>query len=147
MINIGTEIGGYKVTAMANGYALAESKTAPNPFVVWTIDGDGEGVCVGHYFNERDEAEWDFCARAFEWFEDNVNIHMIEDEAEKQVNILDGIKSAREAVAKAAQMVGEMCDELDKLKAEQTISIEISIDVERILGYIINSANRREGSD
>ena len=81
MINIGTEIGGYKVTAAANGFALAESKTAPNPFVVWTVDDDGEGVCVGHYFNEREEAEWDFCARAFEWFEDNVNILMIEDEA------------------------------------------------------------------
>ncbi len=83
----------------------------PKPFVVWTIDEDCEGVCVGHYFIKRDEAEWDFCASAFEWFKDNVNIHMIEDEAEEQVNILDGMKSACEAVAKAAQMVDEMCDE------------------------------------
>ena len=147
MINIGTEIGGYKVVAMANGYALAESQTAPNPFVVWTVDKDGEGVCIGHYFNDRGEAEWDFCARAFEWFEDNVNITMIEDGAEEQVKILDGIKSAREAVAKAAQMVEEMCDELDKLKVDQTISIEISDDMAWLLGYVINSANRREGSD
>lgn len=79
MINIGTEIGGYKVTAAANGFALAVSETAPNPFVVWTVDDDGEGVCVGHYFNEREEAEWDFCTRAFEWFEDNVNITITED--------------------------------------------------------------------
>ncbi len=120
MINIGTEIGGYKVTAAANGFALAESKTAPNPFVVWTVDDDGEGVCVGHYFNEREEAEWDFCARAFEWFEDNVNILMIEDEAAERTASLhecyQNIKSAREAVAKAAQMVDEMCGELDGLK-------------------------------
>ena len=151
MINIGTEIGGYKVIAMANGYALAESQTAPNPFVVWTVDKDGEGVCIGHYFNERDEAEWDFCASTFEWFEDNVNIHMIEDEADEQ-NIdlhecYKDIQAAREAVAKAAQIVEEMCDELDKLKAAQTISIEISDDMAWLLGYVINSANRREGSD
>lgn len=125
MITIGTEIGGYKVTAMANGFALAVSETAPNPFVVWTLDDDGEGVCVGHYFNEREDAEWDFCARAFEWFEDNVNITMIEDEAEKQTNILDGIKSAREAVARAAQMVDEMCGELDRIKLRAVIPIKI----------------------
>ena len=131
MINIGTEIGGYKVTAMANGYALAVSETAPNPFVVWTLDDDGEGVCVGHYFNEREDAEWDFCARAFEWFEDNMNITITEDIAVSDENTaplheyLNGIKEAREAVAKAAQMVEEMCDELDKLKAERNIPPKI----------------------
>ena len=147
MINIGTEIGGYKVIAMANGYALAVSETAPNPFVVWTIDRDGEGVCIGHYFNERDEAEWDFCARTFEWFEDNVNIHMIEDGAEKRAIILNGAKSAREVATEVLQTVDEMCDALDKLKVDQTISIEISDDMAWLLGYVINSANRREGSD
>ena len=121
MINMGTEISGYRVIAMANGYALAESKTAPNPFVVWTVDDDGEGVCVGHYFNEREDAEWDFCASAFEWFEDNVNITFTEvtaalEENEPLHEYLDGIKEARETVAKAAQMVEEMCDELDRLK-------------------------------
>ena len=151
MINIGTEIGGYKVTAAANGFALAVSETAPNPFVVWTVDRDGNGVCVGHYFNEREEAEWDFCARAFDWFEDNMNIHMIEDEAEEQnIDLHDcykDIQAAREAVAKAAQMVEEMCDELDKLKAAQTISIKISDDMAWLLRYAINFGNRREGSD
>ena len=147
MINIGTEIGGYKVIAMANGYALAVSETAPNPFVVWTIDRDGEGVCIGHYFNERDEAEWDFCARTFEWFEDNVNIHMIEDGAEKRAIILNGAKSAREVATEVLQTVDEMCDALDKLKVDQTISIEISDDMAWLLGYVINSANRRDGSD
>ncbi len=153
MINIGTEIGGYRVTAMANGYALAVSEIAPNPFVVWTLDDDGEGVCEGHYFNEREDAEWDFYARAFEWFEDNVNITFTEVTAAPEENeplheYLDGIKEAREAVARAAQMVEEMCDELDRLKAEQTISIEIDDDMARLLRYIINvSENCREGSD
>ena len=131
MINIGTEIGGYKVTAAANGFALAESKTAPNPFVVWTVDDDGEGVCVGHYFNEREEAEWDFCARAFEWFEDNVNITFTEDTAVSKGKkallreCLGGIIEARESVTKAAQMVDEMCGELDRLKAQGAIPIKI----------------------
>ena len=131
MINIGTEIGGYKVIAAANGFALAESKTAPNPFVVWTVDDDGEGVCVGHYFNEREDAEWDFCARAFEWFEDNVNITFTEDTAVSKGKkallreCLGGIIEAREAVTKAAQMVDEMCGELDRLKAQGAIPIKI----------------------
>lgn len=154
MINIGTEISGYKVIASANPFALAESKTVYNPFVVWTVDDDGEGVCIGRYFNEREDAEWDFCARAFEWFEDNANITITENIAVSEENTaplheyLDGIKEAREAVVKAAQMVEEMCDELDKLKVEQTISIEIDDDMARLLRYIINVyENRREGSD
>lgn len=68
------------VTGVANGYVMGKSVTAPNPYVTWKIDHDGKGVSCGHYFNDREEAEWDFCARAFEWFEDNVNIHMIEDD-------------------------------------------------------------------
>lgn len=131
MITIGTEIGGYKVISMANGYALAVSETAPNPFVVWTLDDGGEGVCVGHYFNEREDAEWDLCARAFEWFEDNVNITFTEDTAAPKGNkallrkCLGGIIEAREAVAKAAQRVDEMCGELDRLKAQGDVPAEI----------------------
>lgn len=116
--------------------------------MVWTIDGDGEGVCVGHYFNDREEAEWDICARVFEWFEDNANIHMIEDETEKRAIILNGAKSAREVIAKAAQMIDEMCGELDKLKTGRTISIEIGDYMAQLLRYVINvSENRRERSD
>ncbi len=81
-MKVGIIIQGYEINALANGYVLAKSPTAPNPYVVWQIDDDGAGVCCGHYFNDREEAEWDFCARAFEWFEDNVNIHMIEDDEE-----------------------------------------------------------------
>lgn len=70
----------YTIIAFTNGYAMGHSATASNSYVVWKVDDDGNGVSCGHYFNDREEAEWDFCARAFEWFEDNVNIHMIEDE-------------------------------------------------------------------
>lgn len=70
----------YIIIAEANGYVMAKFPTAPQPYAVWKVDDDGKGVSIGHYFNDREEAEWDFCARAFEWFEDNVNIHMIEDD-------------------------------------------------------------------
>lgn len=82
-MDIGTAIQSYAVIAEANGYVMGKSPTAPQPYAVWKVDDDGKGVCAGHYFVDREEAEWDFCARAFEWFEDNVNIHMIEDESDK----------------------------------------------------------------
>lgn len=81
-MNIGSVIQSYAITAMTGGYVMGESPRAPSPYVVWQVDDDGAGVCCGHYFNDREEAEWDFCARAFEWFEDNVNVHMIEDDEE-----------------------------------------------------------------
>ncbi len=77
---IGFKVQSYIIIAAANGYAMGHSLTALSPYAVWQIDDDEKGFCCGHYFNDREEAEWDFCARAFEWFEDNVNIHMIEDE-------------------------------------------------------------------
>lgn len=77
-MDIGTAIQSYAVIAAANGYVIGKSLTAPQPYAVWKVDDDGKGVCAGHYFVDREEAEWDFCARAFEWFEDNMYIHMIE---------------------------------------------------------------------
>ena len=79
-MDMGTVIQSYVITAEANGYVMGKSSTAPQPYAVWKIDDDGKGVCIGHYFVDREEAEWDFCARAFEWFEDNMYIHMIEDD-------------------------------------------------------------------
>ncbi len=70
----------YVIISAANGYVLGRSFSAPSPYAVWKVDDDGKGVSCGHYFVDREEAEWDFCARAFEWFEDNMYIHMIEDE-------------------------------------------------------------------
>ena len=79
-MKIGVTIQSYMIIAMANGYVMGKSPTAQIPYAVWKVDDDGKGVSIGHYFVDREEAEWDFCARAFEWFEDNVNIHMIEDD-------------------------------------------------------------------
>ena len=53
---------------------MGKSPTAPIPYVVWRINNDDNGVCGGHFFVNREEAECDFCARAFEWFEDNIYI-------------------------------------------------------------------------
>lgn len=112
-MNVGGIIHGYMVTGVANGYVIGRSDTKPNPYVVWQIDHNGNGVCCGHYFNDRDEAEWDFCVRAFEWFEDNVNIHMIEDGDDE---LTGRLKLIGEDIKKAAQLVDEMCAEVDKLK-------------------------------
>ncbi len=108
-------VNSYTLIAMANGYVMGHSITAPSPYAVWQIDDNGKGVCCGHYFVDREEAEWDFCARAFEWFEDNMYIHMIEDEPHEQ-DLLGGLRTIRNDLTKAAQLVDEMCTEMDKLK-------------------------------
>lgn len=133
-----TLIQSYTIIAEANGIAMGKSSTAPSPYAVWLVDNDGKGVCNGRYFVDREEAEWDFCARAFEWFEDNVNIHMIEDgeevsethsvfdpQAEEQpLDLISGINEIRATLAKAAQLVDEMCAEVDRLKEERRGSHE-----------------------
>lgn len=126
-MNIGSMIENYEIIAAANGYAMGRSPIAPNPcpYVVWQIDADGAGVCCGHYFNDREEAEWDFCARAFEWFEDNVNVHMIEDDRESaaeqplEQELIGGLRKIRADIASAARIVDEMCAIADKLQAER----------------------------
>lgn len=129
-----TLIQSYTVIAEANGFAMGKSPTAPSPYAVWRVDDDGKGVCSGHYFVDREEAEWDFCARAFEWFEDNVYIHMIEvndgETSETRTvfdhqtvadkpfghDLIGGLKEIREHMTAAAQIVDEMCAEIDRLK-------------------------------
>ncbi len=124
-MKIGIIIQGYEINALANGYVLAKSPTAPSPYAVWQIDDDGTGVCCGHYFVDREEAEWDFCARAFEWFEDNMYIHMIEDDRESNAEqpldrrLLSGLREIREVIASASQLVDEMCAEVDRLQDER----------------------------
>ncbi len=108
----------YVIIAAANGYVMGKSFTAPSPYAVWQVDDDGKGVCCGHYFVDREEAEWDFCARAFEWFEDNMYIHMIEDKPLTD-NLIDGLKQIRADLAGATKLVDEMCAIVDDLKAER----------------------------
>lgn len=119
MIVIGiTQIQSYVIIAEANGYVMGKSPTAPSPYAVWQVDDDGEGVCCGHYFVDREEAEWDFCARAFEWFEDNMYIHMIEDKPLTD-DLIGGLKQIRADLADTARLVDEMSAEVDKLRKER----------------------------
>lgn len=119
MIVIGiTQIQSYVIIAEANGYVMGKSPTAPSPYAVWQVDDDGEGVCCGHYFVDREEAEWDFCARAFEWFEDNMYIHMIEDKPLTD-DLIGGLKQIRADLADAARLVDEMSAEVDRLRKER----------------------------
>lgn len=140
MVDIGTKIQGYAIIAEANGYVMGKSPTAPSPYAVWKVDDDGEGVCCGHYFVDREEAEWDFCARAFEWFEDNMYIHMIEngEEVSETHSIFDhqtvkeqplsddlirGLEQIGADLKSTAQLIDEMCAIVDELKAERRRTI------------------------
>lgn len=115
----------YMIIASANGYVMGHSTAAPSPYAVWQVDDNGEGVSNGHYFVDREETEWDFCARAFEWFEDNMYVHMIEDETAKSVKppiearLIDGLKEIRTDIAAISQLVDEMAAEVDRLAAER----------------------------
>ncbi len=119
MIFIGIKIQSYVIIAKANGYVMGKSPTAPSPYAVWEVDDDGEGVCCGHYFVDREEAEWDFCARAFEWFEDNMYIHMIEDNKPLPDDLISGFEQIRADLKSTAQLVDEMCAEVDRLRKER----------------------------
>lgn len=119
MTVIGMKIQSYVMIAEANGYVMGKSPTAPSPYAVWQVDDDGTGVCCGHYFVDREEAEWDFCARAFEWFEDNMYIHMIEDNKPLTDDLISGLKQIRADLADAAKLVDEMSAEVDKLRKER----------------------------
>ena len=122
MINIGTRINNYIVTAIANGYALAMNNTAPEPFVVWNIDADGCGVHTGRYFNDSMEAEWEFCGLAFEWFQDNVIINYEEDitvdldiDAARVTVLEEHLSEAHTALAKAMDLIEELFAEHERL--------------------------------
>lgn len=60
-IHIGSNINGYVVFGVWNDYCIAENPDAPDPYIVWKIDGFG--VWAGHYFENRAEAERGFFMR------------------------------------------------------------------------------------
>lgn len=69
-----TEVGacinsGYRVLGnYNNAYILAQNMNAlsPEPFVVWTLDGNGEPH-TGSYFTHLEAAEQEFALRCFTW--------------------------------------------------------------------------------
>lgn len=84
MIQIGTIIQGYKVYGICNKYCIARniSPRTADSWVVWTIDDDKKGVCIGRYFSDKMDAEWEFASLVFPWFQDNVHINFTAETAE-----------------------------------------------------------------
>ena len=54
-IHIGSDIQGYVVFGIWNDCCIAENPNAPEPFVVWAIDG--WGVRAGKYFENFQQAQ------------------------------------------------------------------------------------------
>ena len=120
MIRNNDIIHGYIIMAVANGMALAHSDAAPDPWVVWHITENGDDVYSGVYQSKREEAEWDFCAKAFPWFEDNAPVNMIEDEVEKKIQSFTRcLEHAKAAIDSAADLVEDMVVEHSKLEGKK----------------------------
>ncbi len=118
MIKNGCIINGYVVLAIANGITLAYSAKAPNPYVVWRITADGSGVWSGYYTNTREDAEWNFCCKAFEWFEDNAPINFIEDNAAERIDSFNWhLAEAKERVETCRSVLDEIQQEIDSAAA------------------------------
>ena len=132
MIRNGDVIHGYTILATANGMALAHSETAPDPYVVWFIDEDGCGVRNGSYLQTKEDAEWDFCCKAFPWFEDNAPVNMIEDEAEKRIqDFNDFLDEAKNAVDMAKALVEDMVLEHGRLQGKKEAPQEESAEEQK----------------
>lgn len=145
MIRNNDIIHGYTVLAVANGMILAHSATAPDPYVVWHTTEDGSGVYDGKYMTSKGDAEWDFCAKAFPWFEDNAPINIIEDKAAEKIDsfkwYLDGAKERvescrsvldeiQEAIDNATALVEDMVAEHEKLVEKKEAPQEESAEQE-----------------
>ena len=122
MIRNNDIIQGYTVLMVANGIVLAHSETAPDPYVIWHTAENGNDVYDGKYLPNKEDAEWDFCMKAFPWFEDNAPITMIEDEVDKiQKTLKYLLQGARECIVGATANVDELVKELTLLyKVAQT---------------------------
>ena len=64
-VHIGMKIQDYEVFGIFNGYCIAFSRKAPDPYVVWKIDADQCGVHNGRYSGTKTEAVREFAERAF----------------------------------------------------------------------------------
>ena len=133
MIRNNDVIHGYAVLAIANGIALAHSKTAPDPYVVWHITEDGSDVYGGKYQSNKEDAEWDFCCKAFPWFEDNASVNMIEDEAAERIEEFQKyLGKAQSAIDSAATLVENMVAEHEKLVSKKEAPQEESTELIKV---------------
>ena len=134
MIRNNDIIQGYTVLMVANGMVLAHSKTAPDPYVVWHTAENCNDVYGGNYQSSKEDAEWDFCCKAFPWFEDNAPINVIEDRAAELIDNFNGylddaresanycrtvLDEIQEAIDNAAALVEDMVAEHEKLVSKK----------------------------
>lgn len=82
MIKIGTVIAGFEVYGICGRYCIAKSTSQETEalYSVWTIDDKMNLVHADKFFIDQMDAEWEFASLLFPWFQDNVNINMIEDQ-------------------------------------------------------------------
>ena len=64
-VRVGGYVGSYQIIGMYENCCIAHSKTAPSPWVVWTIDSDRYGVQGGRYRDTKEEAVQEFLESAF----------------------------------------------------------------------------------
>lgn len=120
MIRNNDIIQGYTVLMVANGMILAHSETAPDPYVVWHTAENGNDVYNGKYLPNKEDAEWDFCMKAFPWFEDNAPITVIEDEVDEiQKTLKYLLQGARECIVGATAKVDELVEEYARLMGKE----------------------------
>ena len=118
MIRNNDIIQGYTVLMVANGMVLAHSETAPDPYVVWHITEDGSDVYGGKYLPNKEDAEWDFCMKAFPWFEDNAPINIIEDRAAERIDTFNWhLNDAKERVESCRSVLDEIQQAIDNAAA------------------------------
>ena len=55
-VRVGGYIQSYQIIGMYGNYCIGHSRTAPDPYVVWTIDADRYGVHNGRYRLTKEEA-------------------------------------------------------------------------------------------
>lgn len=102
MLRNGDTIKGYTILAVANNVVMARSATAADPYVVWCVDADN-GVHTGAYRQNKQEAEQEFCSRAFPWFQETITDHR---NAEKDVEIdQDQIESFKRYIEQARDAI------------------------------------------
>lgn len=118
MIRNNDIIQGYTVLMVANGIVLAHSETAPDPYVVWHTAENGNDVYGGKYLPNKEDAEWDFCTKAFLWFEDNAPINVIEDNAAEKIDSFKWyLDDAKERVESCRSVLDEIQEAIDNASA------------------------------
>lgn len=91
---------GYTVIAnYNNSYVLAYSKKAPDPYVVWNLDRDGDTV-NGRYRSDLESAQKEFTASCFQWFYEPVTQDQITQAFNKVIEKFKSFQSGEDKPAR-----------------------------------------------